>query len=252
MQQLARFSKQPNVVVVDYGMGNLFSIRRACEAVGLCSTITNQHSLVCAADAVILPGVGAFPRAMDALQRLDLLGPLRETATSGKPLVGICLGMQLLMSESHEFGVTQGLGIIDGSVVGFGHVEQAGRRLKVPHVGWNAIHRSRAGRKDRGHGGQGFGCRSGLDGLTPGNLMYFSHSFYTVPRDPRIITSTVRYGDVEFCSSFQGDRILGYQFHPECSGPAGLRVFRNLASSLDNTRRSEEEDNVVVNVAATG
>lgn len=230
------------VVVVDYGMGNLYSVCRACEVVGLRATITNEPSRVRAADAVILPGVGALPRAMDALRRLDLLGPLREIAASGTPLLGICLGMQLLMSESHEFEVTEGLGIIDGSVVGLAAVEQAGRRLKVPHVGWNAIHAPCDDQE--GHGGQGFGRGSGLDGLAAGSLMYFSHSFYTVPRDGRIVTSTVRYGDVEFCSSFQSGRILGYQFHPERSGPAGLRVYRNLANSLQNTCWSEEEHNV--------
>lgn len=251
---MARFSKQPMVVVVDYGMGNLFSVCRACEVAGLRSTITNQQSLVCAADAVILPGVGALPRAMDSLQRLDLVGPLRETAASGKPLVGICLGMQLLMSESQEFGVTQGLGILDGSVVGFGRVDHAGRRLKVPHVGWNAIHAIGEGQVERGDSDQDIGRRSlsGLDGLADGSLMYFSHSFYTVPRDPRIVTSTVRYGDIEFCSSFRSDKILGYQFHPERSGPAGLRVYQNLANSLFHTRGSEEEDHAVVSIATAG
>ncbi len=247
--------EKPLVAVVDYGMGNLFSVRRACAEVGLRSMITTDKRVIRSAHAVILPGVGAFPHAMAALRRLGLVDPLREAAVSGKPLLGICLGMQLLMSESCEFRITEGLGIIEGSVIGFGHVERAGRRLKVPHVGWNAIQAECADGQEHTGGPRRKASRwsrSPLEGLTDGSLMYFVHSFYTVPRDRHLVMSTTCYGDVKFCSSLQSGRVFACQFHPERSGPLGLRIYWNLARSLQERVGFEEEDDVVVNITAAG
>src|SRR5205814_4019751 len=135
----------PNAAIVDYGLGNLYSVKHACERVGLRPLVTAAWREIVATPLVILPGVGAFGDAMDALRRLDLVAPLREIAASDQQLVGICLGMQLLMSESHEFGRHQGLGIIEGPVVRFANpvdivgegAERESRELKVPQVGWN-------------------------------------------------------------------------------------------------------------------
>src|SRR5262245_2188249 len=129
-------SSRPAVAIVDYGMGNLFSVKQACEHVGMDASITADARVVAGASAVIGPGVGAFRDAMATLKRHDLVSVIRDTAASGKPLVGICLGMQLLMTESHEFGTHRGLNIIEGDVVRLDAVEQ-GRPLKVPHIGWS-------------------------------------------------------------------------------------------------------------------
>ena len=213
-------SKAPLVAIVDYGVGNLFSVKHACEYVGMRARITASGEELLEASAVILPGVGAFGDAMAMLGRLDLVSVLREIAGSGKPLIGICLGMQLLMTESHEFGRHQGLGIIRGEVVMF--ERSVVKDLRVPHVGWNSIHPDAAG------GWTG----SLLEGLGDGEFMYFVHSLYVSPDDSSVALSTTRYGGIEFCSSLKTGNVSAFQFHPERSGPCGLAVYRNLAVQI--------------------
>ncbi len=211
---------EPRVAIVDYGLGNLFSVQRACESVGLHSAITPDKYDTLTADAVILPGVGAFGDAMQSLRELDLVSALRQVAVSGKPLVGICLGMQLLMSESFEFGRHEGLGLIPGSVVPLGEPRENGRRLKVPQVGWNRV-RPAAGWE-----------KTLLEGVAADEFMYFVHSFIVRPADASVAVATTRYGDVEFCAALRARNIFGCQFHPERSGAQGLRMYRNLAAML--------------------
>lgn len=211
--------------IVDYGMGNLFSIKHACRSAGLEAFITSSRQDLLSATAVILPGVGAFGDAMEALRRLDLTGVLRDVAQSGRPLMGICLGLQLLMSKSHEFGEHDGLNIIEGDVTRFESVTVGDRRLKVPQVGWNGL--SMAG----GQPWEG----SLLDGQPDGACMYFIHSFYVTPRDPGVVLSTTRYGPREFCSTLQVGNIFACQYHPERSGRQGLRVYHNLAELAART-----------------
>lgn len=215
--------RPPLVAIVDYDMGNLFSVKQACETVGLRAIVTRSSHEIEEADAAILPGIGAFGDAMDCLERLDLVAPLRDRALSGKPVVGICLGMQLLLTESHEFGVHRGLDVIPGSVVPFGRPRDGERALKVPHVGWNRLHVAPEA------GG------TGLEVLGPendGEDMYFVHSYVVAPDDRAVVVATTRYGDVDFCSVLARGSVLGFQFHPERSGPAGLRVYANLARWL--------------------
>ncbi len=211
----------PQVAIVDYGMGNLFSVQQALEHVGLRAHRTSSSSDLLGADGVILPGVGAFGDAMATLRRLGLVEVLHEVAASGRPLVGICLGMQLLMTQSHEFGRHQGLGLIDGDVVRFEAPQEGGATMKVPQVGWNRITR-----RDRSWE------QTWLEGLQDGTFLYFVHSFYVTPRDPSVVLSTSRYGHIEFCSSLQQGNLIASQFHPERSGPQGLRMYRNLAVRL--------------------
>lgn len=211
---------EPRVAIVDYGLGNLFSVRRACESAGLASAITSDKYETLTADAVILPGVGAFGDAMRALRELDLVTALRQVAASGKPLVGICLGMQLLMSESFEFGHHEGLGLVPGSVVALGQPCESGRRLKVPQVGWNRI--CPAGNWDK----------TLLEGVAPQEFMYFVHSYVVRPKDVSVVLATARYGDVEFCAALGSGSVFGCQFHPERSAAQGLRMYRNLAAML--------------------
>ena len=213
------------VAIVDYGLGNLFSVKHACEDAGLAVRITSNGAEILRASAVILPGVGAFGDAMETLARLDLVSVLRDVMASGKPMLGICLGLQLLMREGHEFGLHRGLGIIDGEVVRLDESHHGTRRLKVPHVGWNAI------RLPSGRSADAWE-ESLLNGVPDGTFMYFVHSYYPRPSDPDVVLSTTTYGGGEFCSGLQRDNVFGCQFHPERSGWSGLRVYRNLATSL--------------------
>lgn len=222
-------ASRPQVAIVDYGMGNLFSVKHACEHAGMEARITSCRQTLLAADAVILPGVGAFGDAMEVLAKLDLISVLQDVAASGKPLVGICLGMQLLMSESHEFGRHRGLGIIEGEVTRLVESLDGGRPLKVPHIGWNRIY---APTRPSEEGGDPRWNDSLLEGSSEGEFMYFVHSFYPQPVDARVILSTTRYGPMEFCSSLRRHNVFACQFHPERSGPQGLRIYHRLALRL--------------------
>jgi imidazole glycerol phosphate synthase, glutamine amidotransferase subunit len=220
-------SDKPNVVIVDYGVGNLFSVKHACNSVGMQASITSCKQEILLADAVILPGVGAFGNAIESLRKLDLINVLKDVATSSTPFVGICLGMHLLMDESEEFGSHQGLGIIKGSVIRFDNpVDVSGKHLKVPHVGWGRIHRNI---DIRGNSWDS----SVLEGLPDGEFMYFVHSFYVKPENSSLILSTTQYGNIEFCSSMQSKNIFACQFHPERSGLQGLKIYGKLASFIN-------------------
>ena len=221
-------TSQRRVAIVDYGMGNLYSVRHACEHVGLSASITRDRDELLGASAVILPGVGAFGVAMENLRALDLLAPLRDIAASPTPFVGICLGMQLLMTESQEFGLHRGLGVIEGQVVRLKETPVETRNVKVPQVGWNRIRQA----PSRSNGG---GAWPGtlLEGVADDEYMYFVHSFYCQPADDGATLSVTRYGAVEFASTIQHGSVAGVQFHPERSGPQGLRIYRNLAGWID-------------------
>ena len=220
------------VAIVDYGLGNLFSVKHACGHAGLDAAITSDRDDIFSSRAVILPGVGAFRDAMEALVRQDLVAVLKDVARSGTPLIGICLGMQLLMSESQEFGSSPGLGIVDGDVVRLEDSEIQGRRLKVPHIGWSRIEE----RRHNGNSNAADRWRASLIEEVPeGSFMYFVHSYYARPVDPEVILSTTRYGPIDFCSSFRKERVFGCQFHPERSGPLGLRVYHQLYKLLTST-----------------
>ena len=213
--------KAPSVAIVDYGMGNLFSIEQACRHQGLNVSITTSPKEVANASGLILPGVGAFGDAMESLRRMDLIEPLRDYGTTEKPLMAVCLGMQLLMSESSEFGNHTGLGIIDGPVKRFND-----ETLKVPQVGWNRVFSSSRCEMDDPW------SESYLAGLHDGEYMYFVHSFYVEPTDPDVVLATSTYGDLKFCSSLSRRNIFACQFHPERSGIQGLKIYTNLAHAL--------------------
>jgi imidazole glycerol-phosphate synthase subunit HisH len=207
--------------IVDYGLGNLFSVLHACRHSGIDAFITSSPQEIADAKAVILPGVGAFADAMSCLNRLDLAQPLKDYSQSGKPLFGICLGLQLLFTESEEFGSTRGLDIVSGSVKRFKEPKDAeGRLLKIPHVGWN-LSVPPADRADRWKG-------SPLEPLGKEAMMYFVHSFYVAPDDEEIVLSKTTYGDQEFCSSIHKDQTFAFQFHPERSGEEGIQVYRKI------------------------
>jgi len=224
-----------NVAVVDYGLGNLFSVQQACAHAEMPAAITSDRGRLAAADAVFLPGVGSFGDAMASLRRLGLVDFLKEQAAGGKPIVGICLGLQLLMTESAEFGRHEGLGIVGGRVVRFDDPREQNRILKVPQVGWNRIYPTPSPDFE---GATGW-TDGPLEGIKAGAYMYFVHSFYVVPQDPSVVMSVSNYGDVEFCSSLICGNIFASQFHPERSGEQGLKIYRNINRWIATLRCQE-------------
>jgi glutamine amidotransferase len=204
------------VVIVDYGIGNLRSVERACEVIGYHCIITSDKAEISNADALILPGVGAFGDAMKNLQNAGLIETLIKFTDSGKYVMGVCLGMQLLMSTSEEFGLQYGLGIIDGKCQRFDS-----RLVKVPQINWNTI-------SPYGSGNGSFDENSPLHGIKPDTYMYFVHSYYVIPENPSHILSVTNYGGRDYASSVRRDNIFAFQFHPEKSGEAGLSIYKNF------------------------
>ena len=202
------------IAIIDYGMGNLRSVQKGFEKVGFEAVVTADPKVVLAADKVVLPGVGAFRDCMKNLEEGGFIEPILKVIREGRPFLGICLGLQLLFSESEEFGIHKGLGVIPGRVVRFPEgMTENGEALKVPHMGWNQIL-----------------FRSGsplFTGIEDGTNVYFVHSYYVRPDDPAVIATTTRYG-IEFCSSVRKDNIVATQFHPEKSQEKGLRILKNF------------------------
>jgi imidazole glycerol-phosphate synthase subunit HisH len=212
----------PSVSVVDYGMGNLFSVVQAFSAVGQSAEITSSPAALTAADAIVIPGVGAFGRAMEVLERTGMADAIREKASRGTPVVGICLGMQLMMSSSTEFGAHQGLGLVKGDTVALKESPAIDSSARIPHVGWTAVEPAYA---------SGWAATP-LAALGAGHHMYFVHSFYVRPADPSMALSFSSYRGVTFCSSLAKGNLFGCQFHPERSGPEGLEVYRHLTAAI--------------------
>ncbi|HEX9455872.1 MAG TPA: imidazole glycerol phosphate synthase subunit HisH [Candidatus Binatia bacterium] len=202
------------IAIIDYGMGNLRSVQKGLERVGFEAIVTREVGQIHSARGIVLPGVGAFSACMENLQKLGLIEPIREILREGKPFLGICLGFQLLFSESEEFGRQKGLDIFPGKVVGF----HAGENLKVPHMGWNRIDMRQKS--------------PFLDGITSGDYVYFVHSFYVVPEQSSLIATTTDYGQ-SFVSSIATDRLFACQFHPEKSQELGLRILANFGRFVE-------------------
>lgn len=208
------------VVIIDYAMGNLFSVRLACQKVGICAIVSNDKQEIKNASALILPGVGAFADAMATLEKLDLVNVIKEFINSGKPFLGVCLGMQLLMSESEEFGLHKGLDIIKGKVVKFPNAND-----KVPQVGWNQITKPKYNKINWEE--------TLLKGLSEKDYMYFVHSFYVLPNEENIIVSETNYAGLNYCSSLKEKNVFACQFHPEKSGENGLIIYENLFNLIN-------------------
>lgn len=222
-------SRPINVAIIDYGMCNLFSVHHACQHVGLNPVITSDRREILRAAGVILPGVGAFGEAMQNLYRLDLIRPIKETIARGTPFMGICLGLQLLLSQSEEFGTHQGLDIIEGKVLKF--PQQAGqpsKAIKVPQIGWNRIYPP--------EGRQSGWLVSPLKATKPYAFMYFVHSFYAIPAAPEVILTLTTYEGVEYCSSLHLNNVFACQFHPEKSGKVGIEIYRQWADIIKSNR----------------
>jgi glutamine amidotransferase len=217
-------SCEPKVAIVDFGAGNLFSVAKACARAGLAGHITSNAADLASADAVLLPGVGAFGQAMARLREKGLVDALRHYARSGKPLVGICLGMQLFMTSSEEFGAHEGLGLIEGTVRRLPEsAEMPG--LKVPNIGWRRIHPA----TERDWSG------TLLETVEPGSYLYLIHSYYTAPADRSVCIAETRYGNFTYCTAINKDNLWAFQFHPEKSADVGIGIYRSLARRLTGT-----------------
>ena len=205
------------IAIVDYGMANLRSVERALIAVGGHPVITSNPEIVAKADQVVLPGVGAFCACITNLKGRGLSESVLEAVHSGKPFLGICVGMQMLFDDSSEMGMTSGLGVFPGRVVKFFEAEQPEHpeTFKVPHIGWNTLKINPESRL--------------LRGLNEGERVYFVHSFYPIPVQSSIIAATSDYG-IDFCCAVERENVAATQFHPEKSGAVGMRILRNFVS----------------------
>jgi len=222
------------IAIIDYGMGNLRSVEKAFEKVGFDAVVTDKPEIIENADKIVLPGVGAFKDAKDGLQERNLIGPIKNHIKQNKLFLGICLGLHLLFTRSHEDGVHEGLNIVSGEVVRFkadrlninntgGQKETAetlkalsvvnNQKLKIPHMGWNTIREKKE--------------VSVLKGLPVDPYMYFVHSYFVVPDRDDVVAAETEYG-VPFVSMISIDNIFAMQFHPEKSQEYGLKILKNF------------------------
>lgn len=204
------------IAIIDYGMGNLRSVQKGFEKIGFDAVVTADPNVLKDAERVVLPGVGAFRDCMKNLEAAGFVEPILKVIEEGKPFLGICVGMQLLFTQSEEFGIYQGLNVIPGNVLRFadGMVE-AGENLKVPHMGWNQLSIKRPAPI--------FGD------VADGSNVYFVHSYYVKPNDDSVVAATTHYG-IDFCAAIWRDNIMATQFHPEKSQDKGLSMLKNFAT----------------------
>ena len=205
------------LVVVDYESGNLRSVSRALESCGVSPLVSGDPGELSGADAVVLPGVGSGPAAMSALRQRGLVEPLRKFAADGRPFLGICLGLQLLLDWTDEESGAPCLGIVPGQVKRLPE-SNGGPALKIPHMGWNSVEMSAA--------------HPAMSGIRSGSYFYFVHSFYAEPSAVDGVLGVTEYG-LPFCSVYAKDNVVATQFHPEKSGPVGLRIYRNFVRMAD-------------------
>lgn len=204
------------IAIIDYGMGNLRSVQKGFEKVGHAAIVTSDPKAIMDAGHVVLPGVGAFPDCMRNLEERGLLDIVPKVVKSGRPFLGICLGLQLLFTESEEFGVHKGLDIIKGRVVKFSELRSPNSDLlKVPHMGWNTVSIKKR--------------LPALEGIDDGSYFYFVHSYYVVPEDEKVVATATNYG-IDFVSSIWKDNVFASQFHPEKSQEKGLKILKNFGN----------------------
>jgi glutamine amidotransferase len=210
-------SNLKNVVIIDYQLGNLFSVKQACDTVGINAKISSNRQEILNADALILPGVGAFIEAMNNLKKFGLDTAIQIKVKGGTPIFGICLGQQLLFTESEEFGAGKGLDLISGLIKRFPETIYE-RKVKVPHIAWNTIFKLNQEWRI-----------SALCDLNNNDFMYFIHSYYVKPSDESCILTLTNYDGIEFCSSILKNNIFATQFHPEKSADKGITIYKNWA-----------------------
>lgn len=207
------------VTLVDYGVGNLLSVARAFRYLGAEVVLADTPAAVAGAARLVLPGVGAFAACMAELEQKGLVDAVRTFAAGGKPFLGICIGMQMMFDGSDEFGTTRGLGLLPGWARAIPTADGDGRRRKVPHIGWNALHPANGASRWND---------PLLGGIAPGDSVYFVHSFAVEPADPSHELARCEYEGVRLLAAARHENLAGCQFHPEKSGPIGLRILRGF------------------------
>ena len=202
------------IAVIDYGLGNLFSLKSSLDYIGLDNILTSDKDVIRNADAIILPGVGAFRDAISKLKEDGLYELLIEQANSGKPFLGICLGMQLLFEKSYEYGEYEGLGLINGEIRSIEEdIDESLKNLKIPHMGWNSLHLENDGRL--------------FKGIAENSYVYFVHSYYLKAEEEQIVKASTEY-TTHIHASVEKDNIFACQFHPEKSSDVGLKILKNF------------------------
>ena len=212
--------RNKKIVIIDYQLGNLYSVKNALLSLGWNPIISSDKDQIRNAEALILPGVGAFGNAMANLSKMDLINPILDHIQSGKPFMGICLGMQLLFTESSEFGNHKGLGIIEGSVA---KLFNPSREITIPQIGWNQI--KKPNNVDWNN--------SPLKNISDNSFMYFVHSYYAIPSNINQIQTLTNYEEIEYCSAVNFKNIFATQFHPEKSGALGVSIYFEFLKPLN-------------------
>jgi imidazole glycerol-phosphate synthase subunit HisH len=211
--------KSNSISIIDYGLGNLMSVTNALKKIGEHPRIIDKPDDILNSSHMILPGVGAFEKGITELKARGLVDALNNYVESGRPLLGICLGMQLLMSENEEFGMWKGLDLLPGKVISFvppGDVDI--KECKIPHMGWNELHFSSV-------------RFSEIFNIKNSDEVYFVHAFYVKPKNDNDIIATTEYAGINFCSIIKNKNVLGFQFHPEKSGVIGLKLLKIFCNS---------------------
>jgi len=201
------------IAVIDYGMGNLHSVLKALQYMKIPAVLTKKAGDIKKSSGIILVGVGAFGDGIREIKKRKLYNVIKQEVEAGKPIMGVCLGMQLLFSKSYEFGTHEGFGFLKGKVVKFRH------NLKVPHMGWNNA--KIANKKSKL-----------FKGIKDNTYFYFVHSYYTVPLDKKAALTKTKYGDIIFTSAVEYKNIFGTQFHPEKSGESALKIYKNFYETV--------------------
>jgi len=208
---------KPHVALINYGVGNLLSVSRAIEATGVICQIIESAEEIAAAKSLILPGVGAFRHCMNELEKRGLRQAIIQYANDKKPLLGICVGMQMLLDSSEEDGLTKGLGLIPGRVIAIAPATNENKIKKVPHIGWSSLYKNPDAEDTLFN-----------DSVTADENVYFVHSYKGVTTDKKHTTMSCDYMGEEICAAIQSDNIYGLQFHPEKSGQTGLKILKNF------------------------
>lgn len=209
---------QKKVVIIDYNLGNLFSVKQACDTIGINAKISSDKSDIDQADALILPGVGAFIEAMQNLDKLGLTEAIKDNVRAGKPIFGVCLGLQLLFTRSEEFGSGEGLDLIKGVIKKF-PATYDDKKVKVPQIAWNRI---TSHKQNWEH--------TPLCDIAENEFMYFVHSYYVEPSADTCVLTNTNYEGIEYCSGILSDNIFATQFHPEKSAQKGISIYKNWAN----------------------